>query len=95
MDNKELLLAMGYFECDGWLCNPNLDGQPVFKLNSSAFGCENVSLAELSAHMTASAFNAGTRWQETNMKKELAGRLRREADALEGIVNDANNDDDD
>lgn len=92
MDNKELLLKMGFFERDGWLCNPKLDGQAVFKIDDPDFGCENETLAEMSSHMTAAAFNAGSRWQREDMKKMLAAKLRREADILEGIIVDEDDD---
>lgn len=41
MNNVELLMEMGFFERDGWLCNPNLNGEAVFKLGDLNYGCEN------------------------------------------------------
>ena len=96
MDNKELLLKMGFFERDGWLCNPSLNGEAVFKLNDPNYGCENISLETLARVISASASNYGSRWQRDESNKRLADMLRREADLLEGIavVEDAGNDED-
>lgn len=75
MDNISLLKEMGFFEKDGWLCNPKLEGEAIFKIGDPVYGAEDKPLSWVMSVISASAFNAGTRWQEEDSKNQLVKEL--------------------
>lgn len=76
-DKITLLKEMGFFEKDGWLCNPNLDGEAIFKLGDPIYGPENKTLSWIMSVISSTAFNAGSRWGQKNTEKDLIEQLER------------------
>ena len=75
MDNIEFLKAAGFFEKDGWLCNPKLNGEAIFKLGDATYGVENKSMDWILSVISATAFNAGTCWSRVEERKNLIAQL--------------------
>jgi hypothetical protein len=71
MTNLELLTEAGWYELDGWMCDPKLDGEEVFLIKD----IEDHSLPVLFATISSSAFNRGSRWQKQDMKDTLKQRI--------------------
>lgn len=79
MTNTELLKEAGWFEKDGWLCNPKLNGEAVFKLDctDNHFGdIDNKPLSWVLAVISATAFNAGSRWQHDRQLEQEVRNLK-------------------
>lgn len=76
MDNREFLEQMGFFESDGWMCNPKLDGEKVFKLDCKLFGFEDKPLTWVVDVITATAINYGIRYAKEKERKLLANQLK-------------------
>ena len=76
MNNIEFLKSAGFFERDGWLCNPNLNGEAIFKLGDPNYGVENKSISWIFSVISTTSFNAGVRHQEQESKKEMINKLQ-------------------
>jgi hypothetical protein len=92
MDNRALLEEMGFFERDGWLCNPKLNGEAIFKINDPVYNFETADLKWLLAVITATASNSGSRWGRDNERANLARELLSMADELNGVTTGDSND---
>jgi predicted RecB family nuclease len=84
MNNRALIEEMGFFERDGWMCNPNLDGEAVFKINDLYHNFETADLKWILSVITASASNFGSRWSRNNERANLARELMTVVDELNG-----------
>ena len=77
IEKIELLKQFGFFEKDGWLCNPKLGGEAVFKIGDPRCGLEHMSLPSIMEVITATALNAGSRYQREEMRKNVADCMKR------------------
>lgn len=76
MDNIEFLKAAGFFERDGWLCNPKLNGEAIFKLGDPNYGVEDKPMSWIFSVISATAFNTGCRYQREESKKAMINKLQ-------------------
>lgn len=93
MTNRELLELLGFYERDGWMCHSSIkvpnggaDDDKIFKCDNGPYGYEGKSTDWIAQAFSTSAFNAGSRWQRTESKRELACQLRDMADKIVGKV---------
>jgi len=72
--NSELLRQAGWSFKDGWWCNPKLHDEGVFQPED----VNDWTLEQLFNIITATAFNAGSRWQRQDLKE----RVKKQVDQM-------------
>lgn len=73
MSNLELLKSWGFFENEGWLCNPKIEGEPIFQVEK----INDYEMKYIVEVISATAFNAGSRWKEKEMKQSIVKELEK------------------
>ena len=86
MDNNKLLKDMGFFEHDGWLCNPTQNGEKTFKLFDPVFGAEGKSLDWILKVISAEAYNSGYRYGIKTTRERLADELIEKALEMKKVI---------
>ncbi len=81
MTNTETLKSWGFFEKNGWLCSPKLNGEEVFQVGQ----IDDKEMSYLIECLTAISFNSGSRWQRTESKKTLINELEKMVKKIEGL----------
>ena len=72
MTNIEMIKSWGFFEKDGWLCSPKLNGEAVFQIEK----VDEWSMSYIIEVLQAVSFNAGSRWQRAESKTQLVSRFK-------------------
>lgn len=82
MDNITFLKELGFIEKDGWLCNPKIDNEAVFKISDAKYGPEDKPMSWIIEVISATAFNAGSRYSRDIERQQIAEQLEQMAKQL-------------
>lgn len=73
MTHTDTLKSWGYFEKDGWLCSPHLNGEAIFQVGK----IDDKEMSYLIHCISSTAFNAGSRFSRESAKEEVINELEK------------------
>lgn len=73
MTNTEILKSWSYFEKDGWICSPHLNGEAIFQVGE----VDSKDMSYLIHCISSTAFNAGSRFTRESAKEQVVNELEK------------------
>lgn len=78
MTNTQTLKSWGFFERDGWICSPKLEGEAIFPIDE----VDSKDMVYIINVISATAFNSGVRWQREHSKNQLISQMEDMIDTI-------------
>lgn len=73
MTNTEILKSWGYFEKDGWICSPHLNGEEVLQVGK----IDDKEMSYIIHCISSTAFSAGSRFSQENARQQVVYELEK------------------
>ena len=73
MTNTQILKSWGYFEKDGWICSPHLNGEAIFQVGK----IDDKDMSYIIHCISSTAFNSGSRFSRESARNEVVNELEK------------------